>query len=112
MNLLEIVERLEVYTNIPRLTFQFETDEYIYMADTMNHVNYIFKNIGLIELGKQKLKEYRDDPETIRNIKEHNKHYEEMIGKSLETLEENYQKHQITLSKLSMYEENEDEQRC
>lgn len=111
MNLLEIVEKLEVYTNIPRLTFQFETDEYIYMADTMNHVNCILKNIGLVEIGKQQLKEYRDDPETIRNIKEHNKHFEEMIEKSLELLEENYQKHQIALSRLSMYEENEDEQR-
>lgn len=111
MNLLEIVERLELYTNIPRLSFQFETDEYIYMADTMNQVNYIFQNIGLIELGKQNIKVYRDDPETIRNIKEHNKYYEEIIEKSLEILEENYQKHQIRLSRLSMYEENEDEQR-
>ena len=68
-------------------------------------------NIGLIELGKQNIKVYRDDPETIRNIKEHNKYYEEIIEKSLEILEENYQKHQIRLSRLSMYEENEDEQK-
>lgn len=110
MKLLDLVERLEKYTNIPRLAFQFETDEYVYMADTMDQVNYIFKNIGLIELGKQNLKKYRDDPDTIENIKNNNKYYEEVIEKSLETLEENYKKHQIKLSRLSMYEEEENEQ--
>ena len=53
MKLENILKRLQVYTNIPRLQFQFETDEYVYIADTMDQVNYILKNLELIELAKQ-----------------------------------------------------------
>ena len=93
MNLENLFRRLERYTDIPRLTFQFEAKEYVYMADTMNHINIILKNISLIEGNKKNLKIYKDDPETIRNIKENIKFSEELIESSLETLEENYLQH-------------------
>ena len=112
MNLLSLVEKLQKYTNIPRLAIQFETDEYIYMADTMDQIHYIFKNIEIIELGKKNLKIYKDDPDIIENIKYNNKYYEGIIEDSLQKLEENYNKHQEKLGRLSTYEENEDEQRC
>lgn len=108
MNLFKILERLEKYTNIPRLQFQFETDEYVYMADTMDQVNYILKNLELIELAKQNLKTYKDDKETISNIKESLKYYEETIEKSMENLEENYLKHCTKLNRLTQIEEEED----
>ena len=41
MNLEKVLNRIERYTYIPRLAFQFESEEYVYMADTMNQVNYI-----------------------------------------------------------------------
>ena len=105
MNLEKLLKRIEKYTNIPRLTFQFESDEYVYMADTMNQVNYILKNLAIIEGNKKNLKKYKDDPETIRNIKENIKYYEETIENSLEVLEENYIKHNRTLKSLSNYTE-------
>ena len=105
MNLEKLLKRIEKYTNIPRLAFQFESDEYVYMADTMNQVNYILKNLAIIEGNKKNLKKYKDDPETIRNIKENIKYYEETIENSLEVLEENYIKHNRTLKSLSNYTE-------
>ncbi len=107
MKLENILKRLQVYTNIPRLQFQFETDEYVYIADTMDQVNYILKNLELIELAKQNLKTYKDDKETIKNIKEMMKYYEETINASMEKLEENYQEHCIKLSRLAETEEEE-----
>lgn len=109
MNLLKLLERLEKYTNIPRLSFQFETDEYVYMADTMDQVNYIFQNLKLIEGAKLNLKIYKDDKETIDGIKETMKYYEDIIERSLEELEENYLKHSIKLNKLAEIREEEDE---
>ena len=109
MNLLKLLERLEKYTNIPRLSFQFETDEYVYMADTMDQVNYIFQNLKLIEGAKRNLKIYKDDKETIDGIKETMKYYEDIIERSLEELEENYLKHSIKLNKLAEIREEEDE---
>ena len=105
MNLEKLLKRIEKYTNIPRLAFQFESDEYVYMADTMNQVNYILKNLAIIEGNKKNLKKYKDDPETIRNIKENIKYYEETIENSFEVLEENYIKHNRTLKSLSNYTE-------
>lgn len=105
MNLEKLLKRIEKYTNIPRLAFEFESDEYVYMADTMNQVNYILKNLAIIEGNKKNLKKYKDDPETIRNIKENIKYYEETIENSLEVLEENYIKHNRTLKSLSNYTE-------
>lgn len=110
MNLEKLLKRIEKYTNIPRLAFQFESDEYVYMADTMNQVNYILKNLAIIEGNKKNLKKYKDDPETIRNIKENIKYYEETIENSLEVLEENYIKHNRTLKSLSNYTENFEEE--
>lgn len=107
MNLEKILKRLQVYTNIPRLQFQFETEEYVYMADTMDQVNYILQNLELIEGAKQNLKKYKDDKETISNIKEGLKYYEETIEKSMENLEENYLKHCNKLNRLAQIEEEE-----
>lgn len=110
MNLEKILTRIEKYTDIPRLSFQFETDEYIYMADTMNQINYILKNLSIIEGNKKNIKKYKDDPETIENIKENIKYYEKVIGESLENLEENYIKHNRVLKKLSYYNEEIEEE--
>ena len=108
MNLEKLLNKIEKYTNIPRLAFQFEVDEYVYMADTMNQVNYILKNLAIIEGNKQNLRKYRDDPETIQNIKENIKYYEKTIEASLETLEENYLKHNRTLQ-IDTYNNEVDE---
>lgn len=105
MNLEKILTRIEKYTDIPRLSFQFETDEYIYMADTMNQINYILKNLSIIEGNKKNLKKYRDDPETIENIKENIKYYEKVIEESLENLEEDYIKHKKILNNLTYHNE-------
>jgi len=110
MNLENLLNRIERYTDIPRLAFQFESDEYVYIADTMNHVNYILKNLAIIEGNKKNLKKYKDDPETVRNIKENIKYYEETIENSLEVLEENYKKHNRTLKSLSNYNEDVEEE--
>lgn len=109
MNLIKILERIERYTDIPRLTFEYETNEYIYMADTMNQINYILKNLSLIEGNKQNLKIYKDDPETIKNIKENIKYQEEAIENSLETLEEGYIQHCKYIEKISNYNEHYEE---
>lgn len=93
MNIKYILKQLEKYTNIPRLEFEFEAKEYIYMANTMNQINYILKNINLIEGYKKNLKLYKDDVETVRNIREGINYYEETIEKSLIELEENYIQH-------------------
>lgn len=93
MKLEKILNRLQVYTNIPRLLFQFETEEYIYMADTMDQINYIFQNLSNLEIGKKNLKEYKDDKETISNIKERLKFCEKEIERSMDILEENYLRH-------------------
>lgn len=110
MNLENLLNRIERYTDIPRLAFQFESDEYVYIADTMNQVNYILKNLAIIEGNKKNLKKYKDDPETVRNIKENIKYYEETIENSLEVLEENYKKHNRTLKSLSNYNEDVEEE--
>lgn len=110
MKLEKILKRLQVYTNIPRLQFQFETDEYVYMADTMDQVNYILKNLELIELAKQNLKKYKDDAETIANIKEGLKYYEKRIEESMEKLEENYFIHCNKTGSKPLIEEEEYEQ--
>lgn len=110
MNLEKLLNRIERYTDIPRLAFQFEAEEYVYMADTMNQVNYILKNLAIIEGNKKNLKKYKDDPETIRNIKENIQYYEETIENSLEVLEENYIKHNRTLNSLSNYNEEFEEE--
>lgn len=110
MKLEKILKRLQVYTNIPRLQFQFETDEYVYMADTMDQVNYILKNLELVELAKQNLKTYKDDKETISNIKEGLQYYEKTIEESMEKLEESYLKHCTKLNRLAQIEEEENEQ--
>lgn len=93
MNLRNLIEKLEIYTNIPSLQFEFETKEYIYMADTMDRINYIFKNISLIEGNKENLKIYKDDRETIRNIRKSISFYEKEIQNSLKVLDENYKEH-------------------
>lgn len=110
MNLENLLNRIERYTDIPRLAFQFESDEYVYIADTMNQVNYILKNLAIIEGNKKNLKKYKDDPETVRNIKENIKYYEETIENSLEVLEENYKKHNRTLKSLINYNEDVEEE--
>lgn len=107
MNLEKLIKRIEKYTDIPRLSFLFETDEYVYMADTMEQINYILKNTAIIEGNKKNLKIYKDDPETIRNIKENIKYYDELIKNSLEELEENYREHNRTLSGISNYKDEE-----
>jgi len=109
MDLEKMLIRIEKYTDIPRLSFQFETDEYIYMADTMNQINYILKNLSIIEGNKKNLKKYRDDSETIKNIKENIKYYENVIAESLENLEDNYIKHNRKLNGLSYNKEIEEE---
>lgn len=109
MNLRNLIKKLEIYTNIPRLQFEFETKEYIYMADTMDRINYIFKNISLIEGNKENLKIYKDDKETIRNIKENISFYEEQIQNSLKILDENYKEHCKQLHILNPDESEEDE---
>lgn len=104
------LKKLEKYTDIPRLSFEFEAKEYVYMADTMEQINYILKNIQLIEMGKQNLKTYKDDPDTIANIKETMKYYEDTINESLKRLEENYLEHCKDLDILNKFEEEENEQ--
>ena len=110
MNIKYIIEKLERYTDIPRLKFEFETNEYIYMADTMDQINYIFKNINLIEGHKRNLKKYKDDQETIRNIKESINYYEDLIEKSLIELEQNYKQHYYKINHREYIEEEKDEQ--
>ena len=110
MNINYIIKKLEKYTNISRLKFELETKEYIYMADTMDQINYIFKNINILEGHKNNLKIYKDDPETIRNIKEGIKYYEDLIKKSLEVLEDNYIRHCEELNIVYQVEEEKDEQ--
>lgn len=105
MNINYIIQQLEKYTNIPRLKFEFETKEYVYMADTMDQINYIFKNINLIKGHKNNLKIYRDDPETIRNIRESINYYEDLIDKSLKELEDNYIRHCDELNRINYSEE-------
>lgn len=109
MNLRNLIKKLEIYTNIPRLQFEFETKEYIYMADTMDRINYIFKNISLIEGNKENLKIYKDDKETIRNIRESISFYEKEIQNSLNILDENYKEHCKQLHILNQEESEEDE---
>lgn len=109
MNLRNLIKKLEIYTNIPRLQFEFETKEYIYMADTMDRINYIFKNISLIEGNKENLKIYKDDKETIRNIRESISFYEKEIQNSLKVLDENYKEHCKQLHILNQEESEEDE---
>ena len=105
-----ILKKLEKYTNIPRLAFEFESKEYIYMANVMDQVNYIIKNLDLIEMSKENLKIYKDDKETIKNIKEGIKYYEQTINNSLETLEENYKEHCKYINIVNFLEEEENEQ--
>lgn len=109
MKIIDLINRLEKYTNIPRLSFLFEKDEYIYMADVVDKINYIFKNIEIIEIGKQGLKKYKDDPETIENIKNNNKYYENIIEESLQELEEIYTEHKYKQNAISNYEEDSNE---
>lgn len=108
MNLRNLIKKLEIYTNIPRLQFEFETKEYIYMADTMDRINYIFKNISLIEGNKENLKIYKDDKETIRNIRESISFYEKEIQNSLKVLDENYKEHCKQLHILNQDEEEDE----
>ena len=108
MNLRNLIKKLEIYTNIPRLQFEFETKEYIYMADTMDRINYIFKNISLIEGNKENLKIYKDDKETIRNIRESISCYEKEIQNSLKVLDENYKEHCKQLHILNQDEEEDE----
>lgn len=108
MNLRNLIKKLEIYTNIPRLQFEFETKEYIYMADTMDRINYIFKNISLIEGNKENLKIYKDDKETIRNIRESISFYEKEIQNSLKVLDENYKEHCKQLHILNEDEEEDE----
>lgn len=108
MNLRNLIKKLEIYTNIPRLQFEFETKEYIYMADTMDRINYIFKNISLIECNKENLKIYKDDKETIRNIRESISFYEKEIQNSLKVLDENYKEHCKQLHILNQDEEEDE----
>ena len=108
MNLRNLIKKLEIYTNIPRLQFEFETKEYIYMADTMDRINYIFKNISLIEGNKENLKIYKDDKETIRNIRESISFYEKEIQNSLKVLDENYKEHCKQLHILNLDEEEDE----
>lgn len=110
MNLERLLLKIEKYTNIPRLVFQFEAEEYVYMADTMSQVNYILKNLALIEGNKKNLKNYRDDKKTIRNIKENIKYYEKKIEESLEILEENYIKHSRKLGNSINYSREYEEE--
>lgn len=105
MNIKNIIRQLEKYTDIPRLKFELESKEYIYMADTMDQINYIFKNINLIEGNKKNLKIYEDDPETIRNIRESINYYEDLIDKSLNELEDNYIRHCDELNRINYSEE-------
>ncbi|HIT24078.1 MAG TPA: hypothetical protein IAD45_06640 [Candidatus Faecimonas intestinavium] len=108
MNLRNLIKKLEIYTNIPRLQFEFETKEYIYMADTMDRINYIFKNISLIEGNKENLKIYKDDKETIRKIRESISFYEKEIQNSLKVLDENYKEHCKQLHILNQDEEEDE----
>lgn len=110
MNLEKILNKIERYTDIPKLAFQFESEEYVYMADTISQVNYILKNLSLIEGNKKNLKKYRDDPETIRNIKEVIEYYEKTIEDSLEILEKNYLEHTQTLNSLANFNESYEEE--
>ena len=109
MEIKYILKKLEKYTSIPRLAFEFESEEYIYMANVMDQINYIIKNLNIIEMSKENLKIYKDDKETINNIKEGIKYYEQTINKSLEVLEENYMQHKEKLNSQTLYD-NEDEQ--
>ena len=109
MNIEQIIKKLEKYTNIPRLSFLFESEEYVYMADTMDQINYIFQNLGHIEASKKNLKIYKDDSETIRGIKDTIKYYEKLIDNSLNNLEENYIKHIEKLGGRVILEEDNDE---
>lgn len=109
MNLEKILNKLEKYTDIPRLSFQLESEEYVYMADTMSKMNFLLKNLSLIESNKKNLKIYRDDPETIRNIKDVIGFYEKSIENSLESLEKNYIEHNKKLNSLVNYNEDYEE---
>ncbi|MDO5555108.1 MAG: hypothetical protein Q4G09_00195 [Clostridia bacterium] len=106
---INLLSKLEKYTNIPKLSFEYEAKEYMYMADVVSQVNYIFKNLKLIELNKKNLKIYKDDPETIKNIKETIIYYEETINNSLKSLDELYLEHFKHLERINNTIEEEEE---
>lgn len=90
MNVLDILEKLNKYTQIQRCTFFLESREYKYVCKVLDKINVVTSNLYLYEKGKQNLKEYKDK-ESRNNIKELMDFNEKTINEALDRLEELYQ---------------------
>lgn len=90
MNVLDILEKLNKYTQIQRCTFFLESREYKYVCKVLDKINVVTSNLYLYEKGKQNLKEYKDK-ESRNNIKELMDFNEKAINEALDRLEELYQ---------------------
>ena len=90
MDVLNILEKLNKYTQIQRCTFFLETREYKYVCKILDMINIVISNLSLYEANRKNLKVYKDDKETVKNIKEIMDFNEQRINNALNSLEEIY----------------------
>ena len=89
----ELIELLKKCLNVPKLAFGANTvepyKELQYITETADYILY-FQSMYLIN--KNNLKVYKDDEETIRDIKQNMKRLTEELKEKCQVLEEFYDK--------------------
>lgn len=89
----ELIELLQKCLNIPKLAFGANTvepyKELQYITETADYILYL-QSMYLIN--KNNLKVYKDDEETIRDIKQNMKRLTEELKEKCQVLEEFYDK--------------------
>lgn len=89
----ELIELLQKCLNVPKLAFGANTvepyKELQYITETADYILYL-QSMYLIN--KNNLKVYKDDEETIRDIKQNMKRLTEALKEKCQVLEEFYDK--------------------
>ena len=88
-----ILERIQKYSSIKKLSFFLETEEYKYVCTILDGINVVIENLLAYKEGEKNLKYYKNDKETCENIKELMKYNKSRIQMFLDDMEEASQNH-------------------